>query len=135
MGKFVDNIPLQFQPREEEHVIHVDAIRALKDNKCDIDSFLPTFLERNKRSFFGDGFSKSNYSMSLFTSLEAIHLKFNSVSIFWKKHKGLAQGTTSIERGISLKASADGHIDYFLYDAYNNNPCSDFKVIEDTFNE
>lgn len=135
MGKFVDNIPLQFQPHEEEHVIHVGAIRALKDNRCDIDSFLPTFIERNKHSFFSGSFSKSEYSMSLFTSLEALHLKFNFHAIFWKNHKGVAQGTTSIKRGISLKAGTDGHIDYFIYDTYNNNPCDDFKVIEDTFNE
>ena len=129
MDRFVDDIPKRFQPDEEEHFACDNAVRVLINNECNIRSFLPTFIERNQQSFAFDPNSQDSYSLSLFTDVDSIKRKFKPFSVFWKKHKGYAIGPTNISRGIALKEN-NGHINFYLYDTFNNNPCDDFTVLE-----
>lgn len=135
--RFVDNIPEKFIPDETEHVDHFEVIRALVDNKCNVNSFLPTFLEPGRiNSLNFDPNNPESYSLSLFKSVEDLNTATRAFKSFWKTHKGYGIGFTSLKRGISLKENADtGHIAYFLRDAFNNNPCIDFKCLKEDNNE
>lgn len=39
MSKFVNDIPTEFLPSEEEHIEHKHTIRALRNGACDINSY------------------------------------------------------------------------------------------------
>ncbi len=129
MSKFVDGIPAEFLPSEEEHVEHERTIRVLRNGVCDINSFLPSYIERNQKSFALD--NRSSYSLSLFTNVDQIKKVFKPYRSFWKGHKGFAEGPTRGERGIALKANENGHIDFFLFDTFGNNPYQDFHIINE----
>ena len=128
--KFVDEIPPQHIPDQSRHVYHEKVVRALKDNRCDVNSFLPTFLEpgRTKSASF-DPNDPESYSLSLFRTVEELNAAVRPYAGFWKNHKGIAFGSTKGDKGIALPARDDGHIAFFLYDTYNNNPCVDFELI------
>lgn len=135
--KFVDSIPPKFIPDESEHVNHFNVVRALINNECNTQSFLPTFLEpgRTNAAFFNPEDPES-YSLSLYRSVEELNKATRPIKSFWKKHKGYAIGFTSLKRGISLEINNEtGHISYFLQDAYNNNPSEDFSYLEINENE
>lgn len=127
MRKFVDDIPAEFLPSEEEHVEHKCTVRVLRNGKCDTNSFLPTFIERNCNSFVLD--DPSAYALSLFSTVDQIKKRFRPFHPFWKSHKGFAEGPTKSERGIALKSSENGHISFFLFDTFGNNPCQDFHIV------
>lgn len=127
MSKFVDDIPAEFLPSEEEHIEYEHTIRALRNGACDINSFLPTFIERNQNSFLLE--DPSVYALSLFTTIEQIKKRFKPFHSFWKSHEGFAEGPTKSERGIAMKSSDNGHISFFLFDTFGNNPCQDFRIV------
>ncbi len=135
--KFVDNIPQKFIPSETEHVDHTNVVRALIDNKCSIQSFLPSFLEPGRiNSATFDPNDPDSYSLSLYSSIEELNSAVGPIKSFWKRHNGYAVGFTTIKKGISTKADPiKGHISYFLYDTYGNNPCEDFVCLEIIHNE
>lgn len=130
--RFVDDIPKQHIPNEDKHVNHLRVVRALIDDKCNIRSFLPTFLEpgrMNSASF--DPNDPESYALSLYRTVEELNVAVHPFKSFWKTHKGYAIGKTCLDKGISFNANPiTGHIAYFLYDTYNNNPCVDFERLE-----
>lgn len=135
--RFIDDIPEKFIPEETEHVDHFRVVRALIDNKCNIRSFLPTFLEpgrANSISFNPD--DPESYSLSLYKTIDDLNNATRAFKSFWKTHKGYGIGFTSLNRGISLKEDVNtGHIAYYIADTYNNNPCDDFECLTEDSDE
>ena len=126
-------IPDEFKPTEDKHVEYSEVYRALRGNEVTKEDFYPTFIERNskkKRKLF-EPRNQSDYSVSVFRTMESIMLLFNSNWGFHKSHKAIAKGCTTKRRGYSYDADKNGHIDYFLYDYLENNPYEDFKYCEE----
>ena len=131
MSRFIDPIPEDKQPLESENVNYDVVYRAMYNRDVnDINNFLPTYIERNYKpeSFFSR--EKSIFSLSVFTSEKELiaHLKPNAKK--WSQVEALAKGHTDVSKGIATKDN-EGHVDYYLYDYLNNNPCSDFEYVKD----
>lgn len=129
-------IPDRLKPEKEKHVLYPVVFRALRHKTVEKEDFYPTFIEqgnRNKNKLFRDSEkpeSQSDYSVSLNTSLASLCALFK-LSGFRKNHEGVAKGFTSDKRGYSYAADKKGHVDYFLFDYINNNPCDDFQLVEE----
>lgn len=129
-------IPDRLKPEKEKHIPHSVVFRALRHKTVEKEDFYPTFIEqgiRNKNKLFRDSEkpeSQSDYSVSLNTSLASLCALFK-LSGFRKNHEGVAKGFTSDKRGYSYAADKKGHVDYFLFDYINNNPCDDFQLVEE----
>lgn len=89
--------------------------------------FIPTYLEYPSRR---DENKRGSFALSLFDSEENYNnmLEFLSPKAR-KKFVGIAIGKTNELFGMSEQPDSKGHINYFLYDAYNKNPVSDFKKV------
>lgn len=131
-------IPDRLKPDKEKHVSHPVVFRALRHKTVEKEDFYPTCIEqeqrnRNMNNLFRDSEeleSQSNYSVSLNTSLKSLCALFK-LSGFRRNHEGVAKGFTSDKRGYSYAADKKGHVDYFLFDYINNNPCDDFQLVEE----
>lgn len=123
--RFIDPIPEPYQPREEDNVVAIDVIRAVHTRDMVVENFLPTFIEkpRNVKSFIPS--SSSDYSLSVFRTLDECKKSIHKYPKLERTFIGFAVGNTNIEKGISLFPDKEGHIDYYLYDYANNNPCID----------
>ena len=129
--RFIDPIPEEFVPGEDENVFSQPVFRAVHTKEMTVGNFLPSYIEkpRNQNSFIP--VNKSYFSLSIFRSVEECKSKINRYPSFAKTFVGFAIGKTNIERGVALTPNNEGHIDYFLYDHLNNNPCVDFLYFED----
>ncbi|WP_300792680.1 hypothetical protein [uncultured Bacteroides sp.] len=140
MDKF-SYIPEDLRPDETLHTDHAQCFRAIKDQTITKEDFFPTFHEKrmqkamNKVESVKVCFKQSDYSVSLFNTIDKIKKIYDVSPIFRKKYNWVAKGFTSRSRGISYAASKNGHIDYFLYDFEGNNPYQDFELIQEINNE
>ena len=128
-------IPDNLKPEAEKHVPYSTVFRALHHKTVEKEDFYPTIIEQRKNGLFrGHGSEKpesqSSYSVSLNISLDFIRALFK-LQGFRKNHEGIAEGSTSVKRGYSYAANEKGHVDYFLFDYINNNPCDDFQLVEE----
>lgn len=126
MSHFIDEIPIEFQPDLKEHQDFPIAFRATRStDSLKKEDFLPSFIENpNKTKIW-----KDLYSMSLFKEEKELNEKLLSVPTLSKKTKSISIGFTCANRGVSiLTRKSTGHISYFLFDSYNNNPYPDFKI-------
>lgn len=129
--RFIDPIPEEFRPDEKDNVVSEPVFRAVHSKEMVINNFLPSYIEkpRNPNSFLP--VNKSYYSMSVFRSLEECEKTIRRYPNIANTIVGYAVGKTNINKGIALSPSSFGHIDYFLFDYQNNNPCVDFEYFKD----
>lgn len=130
LSKFIDDIPTDFQPKESEHKDINEAYRGtINTDDLNVVDFLPSFIEcGNRRKQWGK--SRSFFSVSLFSNEEDLKNNIQSIPTLNNKIKSISKGYTTLKRGISVLSDNSTHIDYFLYDHKNNNPYSDFNIIE-----
>ena len=130
-NRFVDPVPTQFQPAEEDNYPSFGVIRGVYSKEMTVSNFLPTYIERPSilKSFVPP--SASTYALSIFSSLEECKKALGKYPRLFDKIVGFAEGDTNIDRGIATKPGKEGHIDYFLYDYAGNNPCQDFHYLCD----
>ena len=120
----------------EKHVNHPVVYRAFRHSKVEKEDFFPTIVERaneNKQKLFNvivKQPTQSQYSVSLYTSSKQLKHLF-MIPGFRKRHEAIAKGFTTIHRGCSYEANENGHVDYFLFDYIDNNPCVDFELFEE----
>ena len=84
----------------------------------------------NQMRTFKNQFKKPCYGLSLFTNLESLKNKVDSLPVLNDSTNAYAKGFTTIKRGISTKENKEHHVEYFLYDYENNSPKDDFSIIE-----
>lgn len=121
-----------FYPKECDHFDHPVVYRAVKntDVLC-VSDFLPSSIENlNQLKTFKRKLVQSDYSVSVFTDLDALKKTVTKYPSLDAKTKAYAKGFTTIDRGISYKENSDHHVNYFLYDYELNSPKDDFSVIE-----
>lgn len=128
--KHIDNE--DFYPKEYEHVEYSEVFRATKNiNDLSVIDFLPSSIEyANQFKTFTRKFVQSDYSVSVFTDLDALKATVKRFPSLDAKTKAYAKGFTTINRGISHKENSNHHVNYFLYDYELNSPKNDFSVIE-----
>jgi len=125
-SKFVDKIPLFYIPNEL--YINENAIRALKHKKAVINDYLPSFLVNPDRKHNCKNLQLF-YTVSFYDNIQDLENDFKNLpKHFRDKFIAYGIGNTVEEFGVATAPNASGHIGYFLYDAYNNNPYNDFKV-------
>lgn len=126
MIDFIDNIPKDNQPDKSEHTDFPIVFRAAKsEDILKREDFLPTFIENPKRKASWRGL----YAMSLFLEEKDLYRTMDANPPLKNSTKSIAIGFTTLNRGISMITNKnDGHISYFLYDTWNNNPYPDFKI-------
>lgn len=126
-------IPDEFKPTADKHVEYSEVYRALHGYNVTKEDFYPTIIERNskKKGKLFEPREQGDYSVSVFRTMKAIKLLFDSSMGFRNSHKAIAKGCTTKRRGYSYEADKKGHIDYFLYDYLENNPYEDFKYCEE----
>lgn len=123
-------MPECFWPDDEEFVSYNCVYRLIKfPDRIIPQDFFPSHADEDgslnsKKLASIKKPNKGNYSLSL--NIELKNLDGLSLKLTFK---GVAKGYTDLKRGISLSASASGHINYFLYDYINNNPSPDFIVV------
>lgn len=133
MSRFIDPIPIEFQPSVEDNFYSEPIIRAVKSREMIPQNFIPTYIERNPvgKSFVcGQDENASYFSLSVFTDKKSCESALSKYPKSFRKFIGYAIGRTNIEKGIALEP-AKNHIDYFLYDYANNSPAEDFEYLED----
>lgn len=131
MSRFLDPIPMDKQPNEEENVFYPLVYRAMYNSDVDdIKNFLPSYIERNinPASFFS--MKQTTFSMSIFDNEEVMMKKLKLNVKKWNELNAIATGHTDIQKGISTLAK-ENHINYYLYDYRNNSPKSDFIFYKD----
>ena len=131
MDKF-KHMPKEFWPNECDHIEYSEVYRATKHaNELKVDDFLPWNIEHhNQMKTFKNQFKKPHFGLSLFTNLESLKNKVDSLPVLNDSTNAYAKGFTTIKRGISTKENKEHHVEYFLYDYENNSPKDDFSIIE-----
>lgn len=131
MSRFIDPIPEEKQPQEKDNVYYPVVFRAMYNRDTnDINNFKPTYIERKYKpeSFFSK--EQGVFSMSVFTSEQALISAIKPNKKKWNQLVSIAQGHTDINKGIALNENC-GHVHYFLFDYLDNSPCSDFQYLKD----
>lgn len=132
MSRFKHINDTDLYPKECEHIDYSVVYRATKntDILC-VNDFLPSSIEnRNQIKTFKRKLVQSDYSVSVFTDLDALKKTVKKYPTLNAKTKAYAKGFTTKIRGISCKENINHHVDYYLYDYEFNSPKDDFSVIE-----
>ena len=104
MDKF-KYMPKEFWPNECDHIEYSEVYRATKHaNELKVDDFLPWNIEHhNQMKTFKNQFKKPHFGLSLFTNLESLKNKVDSLPVLNDSTNAYAKGFTTIKRGISTK--------------------------------
>lgn len=106
--------------------------RALFNNaeKAVKEDFMPYYLSTDK--YIPPYLLEcSYYGMSTFIDLEQLKIAVaSSKGELHDKTIGYAFGRTNYDKGIWWSPNSKTHIEYFLFDWDNNNPCEDFEIID-----
>jgi len=129
---YFSNFELPIGAREEAILVY----RACKTQKCDKESFTPTFEEQGCKYFDDDDPSDpSLYSLSTYENPKHIK-RFVTMNSEYKKPYKIAKGFTNPECGLvqrtrernkNLKKSS--HVDWWLY--IDARPYESFQIIDD----
>lgn len=133
--KYVPKKCIPVSPFETDKCVY----RAVSGPDIKSDDFLPTFVSQTKRRhktqnlemLFNVAKDKNecgNFSCSIFLDVDLM-LENIYGSVLSKKNPFLAKGILNSDKGIADFPSSSSHINYYLKDYDNNNPCSDFEII------
>ena len=117
--------------REEE----IEVFRACITQKCDKESFTPTF-EKQKFEYLEDqdSYDPGIYSLSVYAKAKDLKRFLTTNSRYRKPHK-LAKGITYPKYGVCQRTSErkkckNSHIDWWLYE--NAEPYRDFEIMDES---
>lgn len=132
--RFRDDVPKEIVDeiynQQDSNIYYVYRAIFYDSNKTVEKDFLPYYLSNDK--YIPEYLLRcSDYGMSVFKDLEKLKSTVaSSKTELHDKTIAYAFGRTNFDRGIWTAPNRMTHLEYYLFDWENNNPCADFEIIE-----